>query len=70
MKAEELAMPESWKRVKVRAAPYKPADPPGWNLFGWKPLDSQTYVGGAGGVLGRQTVPVMSNQHPCSLMQT
>ena len=56
MNAQELAIPASWKGVKVRAAPCKAADPPGWT-----PPGSLTCVGEAEGVLGRQTVPA-SNQ--------
>ena len=59
--AEELAIPESWKGVKVRAAPYKAADPPGWN-----PPGSLTCAGEAGGALGRQTVPASKAISACA----
>lgn len=67
MDQEEVAIPESWKGVKVRAAPCKAADPPGWN-----PPGSLTCLGEAGGVPGRQTVPASNRSAPvpCPLIQT
>lgn len=60
---EQVAIPESWKGVKVRAAPYKAADPPGWN-----PPGSLTCVGAAGGALGRQIVPASNHLAPVPSM--
>lgn len=45
-------IPASWKGVKERGALHKTADP-----LGSDPPGSQTYVGAAEQVLGRQIVP-------------